>query len=49
MQRRGPGADGGVDLAEAFSLPLAFRVIYEMLGIPFEVRAAVREVEGSWA
>eukprot|EP00195_Chlamydomonas_chlamydogama_P009597 CAMPEP_0202897450 /NCGR_PEP_ID=MMETSP1392-20130828/6199_1 /ASSEMBLY_ACC=CAM_ASM_000868 /TAXON_ID=225041 /ORGANISM="Chlamydomonas chlamydogama, Strain SAG 11-48b" /LENGTH=450 /DNA_ID=CAMNT_0049583077 /DNA_START=265 /DNA_END=1617 /DNA_ORIENTATION=+ len=25
-----------VDLAEAFSMPLAFKVIYSMLGIPFE-------------
>jgi cytochrome P450 len=26
-----------VDLAEHFSLPIAFKVIYELLGIPFEV------------
>jgi nitric oxide reductase len=28
---------GPVDLQEAFSLPLAFKVIYQILGIPFEV------------
>lgn len=27
-----------LDLAENFSLPIAFKVIYEILGIPFEVR-----------
>lgn len=27
-----------VDLQEHFSLPIAFKVIYEILGIPFEVR-----------
>ncbi len=26
-----------VDLQEEFSLPFAFKVIYEMLGIPFKV------------
>jgi cytochrome P450 len=26
-----------VDLHESFSLPLAFKVIYQLLGIPFEV------------
>jgi hypothetical protein len=26
-----------LDLAEHFSLPVAFKVIYEILGIPFEV------------
>jgi cytochrome P450 len=37
MERQRDGGDVVVDLAAAFSLPLAFKVIYEMLGIPFEV------------
>jgi cytochrome P450 len=31
-----------VDLHESFSLPLAFKVIYQLLGIPFEVRKLLR-------
>lgn len=27
-----------IDLHEHFSLPLAFKVIYELLGIPFKAR-----------
>jgi cytochrome P450 len=37
LQRWKSGKDE-VDLQENFSLPLAFKVIYQLLGIPFEVR-----------
>lgn len=35
---RWKGGGDVVDLHEHFSLPLAFKVIYELLGIPFKVR-----------
>jgi hypothetical protein len=41
---RQAGANGGfVDLVEAFSLPLAFRVIYELMGVPVEVSGLGRK------
>ncbi|KAI3427183.1 hypothetical protein D9Q98_007120 [Chlorella vulgaris] len=36
MERQAGANGGSVDLVEAFSLPLAFRVIYELLGVPVE-------------
>lgn len=39
MLKRWKSGETAVDLHETFSLPLAFKVIYELLGIPFSVRS----------
>jgi hypothetical protein len=49
LQRWKAGGDA-VDLHENFSLPLAFKVIYQLLGIPFEVGCIplFLHVKSSW-
>ncbi|GAA1921395.1 cytochrome P450 [Nocardioides marmoribigeumensis] len=42
--RAGVGEDGVVDLAEHFAFPVPFLVICELLGLPDEERARVREL-----